>query len=154
MAARVEAITRRPAKRQAWKDLGAHYKKIREVHLRQLFADDPQRGTRLTAEALGLFLDYSKNRITDQPSSCCSSWPRNLACGNESTPCFVVRRSTSRRSGRFCTRPCAHPGDRPSSWTARTWYPRCMQCSTGWRISLIESGVASGRASPASVFAT
>jgi len=66
MAARVEAINRRPAKRQAWKDLGAHYKKIREVHLRQLFADDPQRGTRLTAEALGLFLDYSKNRITDQ----------------------------------------------------------------------------------------
>jgi glucose-6-phosphate isomerase len=67
MAARVEAIARRPAvKRQAWKDLGAHYKEIREVHLRQLFADDPKRGTRLTAEALGLYLDYSKNRITDE----------------------------------------------------------------------------------------
>ena len=67
MAARVEAITRRPAsKRQAWKDLGAHYKKVGETHLRQLFADDPKRGERLTAEALGLFLDYSKNRITDE----------------------------------------------------------------------------------------
>src|SRR5271170_6151898 len=67
MAARVEAITRRPAvKGQAWKNLGAHYKEIREVHLRELFADDPQRGTRLTAQALGLFLDYSKNRITDE----------------------------------------------------------------------------------------
>jgi glucose-6-phosphate isomerase len=67
MAARAEAITRRPAvKRQAWKDLGAHYKEIREVHLRQLFADDPKRGTRLTVEALGLYLDYSKNRITDE----------------------------------------------------------------------------------------
>jgi glucose-6-phosphate isomerase len=66
MAARAEAITRRPAvKRQAWKDLGSHYKEIREVHLRQLFADDPKRGIRLTAEALGLYLDYSKNRITD-----------------------------------------------------------------------------------------
>jgi glucose-6-phosphate isomerase len=67
MAARVEAITRRPAvKRQAWKDLGAHYKEIREVHLRQLFADDAKRGTRLTVAALGLYLDYSKNRITDE----------------------------------------------------------------------------------------
>ncbi|HZW79916.1 MAG TPA: glucose-6-phosphate isomerase, partial [Candidatus Deferrimicrobiaceae bacterium] len=68
MAARVEAITRRPAasKRQAWKDLTAHYKKIGETHLRLFFADDPKRGERLTAEALGLFIDYSKNRITGE----------------------------------------------------------------------------------------
>jgi glucose-6-phosphate isomerase len=67
MAARAEAMARRPAvKRQAWKELGAHYKEVHEVHLRQLFADDPKRGTRLTVEALGLYLDYSKNRITDE----------------------------------------------------------------------------------------
>ncbi len=67
MAARVDAIPRRPAvKRQAWKDLGAHYKKIRDHHLRQFFAEDPQRGTHMTAEALGLYLDYSKNRITEE----------------------------------------------------------------------------------------
>ena len=60
-------MVRRPAvKHQAWKELGAHYKEIREVHLRQLFADDPKRGTRLTVEALGLYLDYSKNRITSE----------------------------------------------------------------------------------------
>jgi len=51
---------------QAWKDLEAHYKKIRELHLRQLFKDDPKRGERLTAEAVGLYLDYSKNRIADE----------------------------------------------------------------------------------------
>ena len=67
MAAHAEPITKRPAtRRQAWKDLGAHYKKIREQHLRQLFADDPKRGERLTVEALGLYFDYSKNRITDE----------------------------------------------------------------------------------------
>jgi glucose-6-phosphate isomerase len=67
MAARVEAITKlRTAKRQAWKDLQTHYKKVKDLHLRQLFAEDPQRGPRMTAEALGLFLDYSKNRITDE----------------------------------------------------------------------------------------
>jgi glucose-6-phosphate isomerase len=56
------SLTARPA----WKALVAHHKKIREVHLRQLFADDPNRGERLTVEAAGVFLDYSKNRITDE----------------------------------------------------------------------------------------
>ena len=53
-------------KRKAWKALQAHYKKIREFHLRDLFADDPKRGERMTSEAAGLFLDYSKNRIIDE----------------------------------------------------------------------------------------
>jgi glucose-6-phosphate isomerase len=67
MAARVEAITKHPtAKRQVWKDLQTHYKKVKELHLRQLFAEDPKRGEHLTAEAVGIFLDYSKNRITDE----------------------------------------------------------------------------------------
>ena len=50
----------------AWKALESHFAKVRELHLRQLFADDPKRGERLTAEAAGVFLDYSKNRITDE----------------------------------------------------------------------------------------
>jgi len=52
--------------RATWKALQSHYQKMREVHLRSLFADDPKRGERFTAEAVGLFLDYSKNRITDE----------------------------------------------------------------------------------------
>jgi glucose-6-phosphate isomerase len=50
----------------AWKALGAHSQAIRELHLRKLFADDPGRGERMTLEAEGLFLDYSKNRLTDE----------------------------------------------------------------------------------------
>jgi len=53
-------------KRKAWKNLQTHYKKVRNLHLRNLFADDPKRGDRMTAEAVGLFLDYSKNRITEE----------------------------------------------------------------------------------------
>ena len=52
--------------RTAWKALAVHHKKIRHLHLRELFAEDARRGERLTVEAAGLFLDYSKNRITDQ----------------------------------------------------------------------------------------
>jgi glucose-6-phosphate isomerase len=59
--------TRRPLTELAsWKALQAHYEKIRGLHLRNLFAGDPGRGERLTAEAVGIFLDYSKNRITDE----------------------------------------------------------------------------------------
>src|SRR5208337_1579526 len=52
--------------RPAWKALAAHHQKIGALHLRKLFADDPERGERMTAEDLGIFLDYSKNRITDE----------------------------------------------------------------------------------------
>ena len=52
--------------RAAWKSLEAHYAKVKDLHLRGLFAEDPKRGERMTAEALGIFLDYSKNRITDE----------------------------------------------------------------------------------------
>jgi glucose-6-phosphate isomerase len=52
--------------RPSWKALEAHHDRVRGVHLRQLFADDPRRGERLTAEAVGLYLDYSKHRITDE----------------------------------------------------------------------------------------
>jgi glucose-6-phosphate isomerase len=58
----VPALRMRPA----WTLLEAHHRKQKDVHLRQLFAGDPQRGERLAAEAAGLYLDYSKNRITDE----------------------------------------------------------------------------------------
>jgi len=60
MSTRTLSLTRRPA----WKALAAHHKKIQGRTLRHLFADDPQRAKRLSLEAVGLFLDYSKNRIT------------------------------------------------------------------------------------------
>src|SRR6267154_237840 len=57
---------KRAVKRSAWKALESHYKTVSNLHLRQLFADDPNRGQRMAVEAVGLYLDYSKNRITDE----------------------------------------------------------------------------------------
>jgi len=59
-------MTQRLSETPSWHALGAHYEKIKDVPLRQLFADDPGRGERLVAEGCGLYLDYSKNRITDE----------------------------------------------------------------------------------------
>jgi len=58
--------TNAPTEQLAWKALETHYKKVRRLHLRKLFADDPNRGERFAAQAVGLYLDYSKNRITDE----------------------------------------------------------------------------------------
>ena len=52
--------------RPAWAALGKHFDEVASRHLREIFAADPGRGTRLTAEACGIFLDYSKNRVTDE----------------------------------------------------------------------------------------
>jgi len=60
MATNAAPLSARPA----WKALGEHYRKIRDVHLCTLFSEDPRRGERFAAEAAGLYLDYSKHRIT------------------------------------------------------------------------------------------
>jgi len=62
MKTTIKPLTQRPA----WKALAAHHKRIQNLHLRKLFADDPQRGKQMAVEAVGIYLDYSKNRITGQ----------------------------------------------------------------------------------------
>src|ERR1700693_4095238 len=67
MAAQVQPPTKPPRTRQtAWSALASHYKTVSKLHLQQLFVDDPKRGERLAVEAVGLYLDYSKNRVTDE----------------------------------------------------------------------------------------
>src|SRR3954468_3978811 len=66
MAASPKPAKKKAAKPSAWKALAAHYKKVSKLHMRTLFAKDPKRGERLTLEAVGIYLDYSKNRVTDE----------------------------------------------------------------------------------------
>ncbi len=67
MAANPQPRLKKQATRPpAWKALAAHYKTISKLHLRQLFADDPDRGQCMAIEAVGLYLDYSKNRVIDE----------------------------------------------------------------------------------------
>ena len=67
MAAHVQAfLEERNAGASAWKALASHYREVSKLHLRELFAEDPKRGERMAIEAAGLYLDYSKNRLTDE----------------------------------------------------------------------------------------
>src|ERR1700741_2991294 len=65
MTPAIQSLTGRPT----WKALDAHFQKVRDLHLRQLFADDRERGERFVVEGAGLYLDYSKNRITSETVS-------------------------------------------------------------------------------------
>jgi glucose-6-phosphate isomerase len=59
-------ITEPVIERRSWKALVTHHQNVKELHLRELFVDDPTRAERMSAKAVGLYLDYSKNRITDE----------------------------------------------------------------------------------------
>ncbi len=108
------------SERSAWKALGAHYEKIHDTTLRQLFADDPARGERLNLEAAGIFLDYSKNRVTDETLKLLVQLAEEsglrariaaLATGERASWSPFSFRSNSRRPGVFAGR---HHLSRPS----------------------------------------
>ena len=106
MTGRSAPLTRRPE----WAALQEHYQKIKDVHLRQLFADDPTRGERLTAEAVGLYFDYSKHRITDE------THPPARAARRGMRPARPHRRHVPRRQDQpapriapCCTWRCGRP---------------------------------------------
>lgn len=103
---RTTPLTQRPE----WQALTEHHRQTNDVHLRQLFAQDPARGERLTAEAAGLYLDYSKNRITDETLRLLLALAEAAGLRRASTPCSAVRRSTSPSGARCCTWRCAPPG--------------------------------------------
>jgi glucose-6-phosphate isomerase len=67
MASHAQIPARRTSlKRSPWSELASHHKSVSKLHLRQLFADDPKRGQCMAIQAVGLYLDYSKNRVTDE----------------------------------------------------------------------------------------
>jgi glucose-6-phosphate isomerase len=102
------------ARRPAWKALAAHARKIRPQHLRTLFAADPKRGQRLTLEAAGLLLDYSKNRVTDQTMKLLVKLAKESGLRERTSAMFGGERinvTENRRPPRGAARP-----GRPRSW--------------------------------------
>ena len=121
--------------RPAWKALEQHYAEIGPQHLRDLFAADPGRGERLTAEAAGLYLDYSKNRVTDETMALLVQLAQE--CGVEQRRDAMFRGDKINVSEH---RSVLHVALRMPEgtrwwWTAWTWSPRCTRCWTGWRTS-------------------
>ena len=99
----VQPLRQRPA----WKSLERHSEAIRDRHLRQLFADDPKRGERLALEAVGVFLDYSKNRLTDETLALLLQLARESGLADRIAAMFRATKSMSPSTAPCCTWPCA-----------------------------------------------
>src|SRR5581483_7092902 len=150
MIADIPALTQR----SAWQALAAHYSQFRNVHLRQLFADDPQRGERFAVEGAGLYLDYSKHRVTDETLKLLLQLAVECDLRQRIDAMFRARRSTSRSTAPCCTWRCVRRAARRSWSTGRTSCPRSTRCWTGWPTSRTASAAAPGPATPASASAT
>ena len=99
--------------RKAWQALERHHAEIAGRHLRDLFAEDQGRGERLTAQAAGLYLDYSKNRVTDETMRLLTELPRSPGYRSAGTRCSAASTLTSPRTGPCCTWRCGCPRPRP-----------------------------------------
>jgi glucose-6-phosphate isomerase len=132
--------------RPAWAALRAHHAAIHDVHLRTLFADDPGRGERMTAEGAGLYLDYSKNRLTSETLRLLLALAEESEVHGRMDAMFRgehIKRTENRAVLHVALRA---PRRSASSSTARTSCPRCTRCSTGWRTSRAGVATARGRA--------
>ena len=109
------AVTPLP-ERKSWQALKRHHQEIAGQHLRDLFAGDPGRGERLTAEAAGLYLDYSKNRVTDETMRLLVDAGRGVRRAGKAG-CDVPRRAHQRvRRPPGAARGAAHAGRRITWW--------------------------------------
>ena len=139
---------------QAWNALAAHHQSVRELHLRKLFEDDPNRGERLTAEAAGIYLDYSKNRVCDETLKLLLQLAEESGLQERIKDMFRGEKINVTENRAVLHVALRAPRGRKSWLTAKTSCPGSTRCSTGWRTFPTRSAVASGRARPASAFAT
>ena len=119
-------LTQRPA----WQALQAHFQQAQHWHLRQLFAGDPQRGQRLTVEANGIYLDYSKNRVTDETLKLLLQLATEAGLRKRIDAMFRGDKINVTEKRAVLHVALRAPRASPSSSMAKTWCPRSMPSST------------------------
>ena len=90
----------------AWQALQRHHDEIGAKHLRELFAEDPERGTELALTVGDLYIDYSKHRVTRETLHLLIDLARTAASNSSATRCSPACTSTPRRTARCCTPRC------------------------------------------------
>ena len=116
--------------RVTWKALQSHYEKTRGLHLRQLFADDPKRGERMTVEGVGLFLDYSKSRITQETLPLLVTLAEDCGLRGRIDAMFRGEKINITENRSVLHMALRRPARRRSWWMATMSCRRSMRCST------------------------
>ncbi len=140
--------------RPAWAALEHHHARDRDAHLRDLFAEDATRGERLSAEGAGIYLDYSKNRVTDETMGLLLQLAEESGLPERTEAMFRGDRINTTENRSVLHVALRMPKDAHSSSTAVTSSRTSTRCSTAWPRSPSASARASGRAIPASRSAT
>ena len=141
-------------KRPAWAALGSHYEAIRELHMRELFAQDPQRGERLTVQGAGLYLDYSKNRITDETVRLLLELAQQSQLAERIEDMFTGKRINVSENRSVLHVALRMPATSSLVFEGRMWSRRFRPCWSGCQSSLSVYGRGSGLATPDGQFAT
>jgi len=140
-------------RRPAWALLEKHYQKLKAVHLHKLFADDRERGARLAIEAVGLYLDYSKNRITDETLRLLLQLAHESGLRERIDAMFRGDKINVSENRAVLHVALRAPRGARSYTTVATSSPKSMPFSTGWPILQIGCAAVPGKAIPESVFA-
>ena len=134
--------------RPAWKALQSHADAMRNKTIKQLFADDPSRGTRMTAEACCLFLDYSKNRITDETIKLLLQLAEESGLRQRIEAMFTGEKINITENRAVLHVALRAPKGESILWMVRMWFRRCMRCSTrcrrlriGCAVGSVEAGI-------------
>ena len=138
----------------AWKALEDHRGTISGTHLRELFKHDPERGQRMSIEAAGAYLDYSKNRITDETIKLLLHLAEESGLRARIDAMFRGEKINITENRAVLHVALRAPRELPLSWTAATLCPKSMLCSTRWRPSRTACAMATGRATLANASAT
>ena len=115
MTDRIVPLSSRPA----WKALQQHAETLRTQQLRDLFKSDPARGTRFNAEACGVFLDYSKNRITQETLTLLIQLATESGLKQHTEAMFTGEKSTPPKTAPFCTSLSVPRKQNPSKLTEK-----------------------------------
>ena len=134
----------------AWQAVMAHHATIRDRHLRELFADDPGRAERLTAEGAGLFLDYSKHRVSDETMALLLAVARAAHVEERRADMFGGVRINRTEDRAVLHTALRTPADGHVVVEGHDVVRKSTRCWTGWAPSRSRCASASGRASPAS----
>ena len=125
-----------------------------KLHLRELFAKNPNRGERLTAEAAGIYLDFSKNRITDETLKLLVQLAEESGLRERIDAMFRGEKINVTENRAVLHVALRAPMERPSSWMERTSCRKSTPYSTRWPLFAAACAAGNGKATPANAFAT
>jgi hypothetical protein len=143
-----------PTKSLIWQDLEAHYLEVRDLHLRDLFEENPDRCKQMSVDAVGIYFDYSKHRVTDETLKLLLQLAKESGLKDRIDAMFRGDKINVTENRAVLHTALRHLKVNPSWWMVLTSFHRFMLFLTGWLIFQIGYEEGNGRGILASQYVT